>query len=936
MTKAASPKNAALKKGDRLYLVDGSAYIFRAYHALPPLTRKSDGAPVGAVAGFCNMLWKLLADAKDDAIKEMGTPTHFAVIFDHSSQTFRNDLYSEYKANREAPPEDLRPQFSMIRDAVRAFGLPCIEMEGFEADDLIATYARQAEAKGAETVIISSDKDLMQLICDRTVMYDTMKNKLIRTEEVVEKFGVPPEMMIDLQALAGDSVDNIPGVPGIGPKTAALLLEEFGTLEKLLSGADTIKQNKRRENLIEFAEDARMSKLLVTLKTDVPDVEPMEEFGIKPIPHTQLVTYLEEMEFRTLTNRVRADSGAEAVPAPAEDGAQLNRDHYETIFDLEDLQKWIALIKSRGLVAVDTETDSLNAMSARLVGISLGLTGGKACYIPLLHGSDDLGLDDEDAARQLPKDQVLKELKPMLEDPAVLKIGQNMKYDALIFAEQGVALSPIEDTMLLSYVLDCGRHNHGMDELAQRHLGHKCISFKEVAGTGKKQKTFDQIPIKQASAYAAEDADVTYRLYQKLKPRLVPERMATVYETLERPLVPVIVQMEREGIKVDAQVLSHLSTDFAQRMAQYEREAYEFAGEKFTLGSPKQISDILFDKLGLPGGKKTAKGAWSTGADVLEQLAADGHDLPRAILQWRQMAKLKSTYTDALQQAINAKAGRVHTSYSLASTTTGRLSSTDPNLQNIPIRTQDGRKIRTAFVPKKGNVLLSADYSQIELRLLAHIADIEQLQQAFRDGVDIHALTASEMFGVPIDGMDPMVRRQAKAINFGIIYGISAFGLANQLGISRGEAKDYIASYFKKFPGIRAYMDETIKQAKANGYVETIFGRKSFVPNINAKNFAQRGYAERQAINAPIQGSAADVIRRAMIRMPGALAKANLSARMLLQVHDELVFEVPEKQATKTAEIVTEIMQNAASPAVDIPIPLIVECGFGANWDEAH
>ncbi len=927
-----------LKKGDRLYLVDGSAYIFRAYHALPPLTRKSDGLPIGAVSGFCNMLWKLLADASDDAIQEMGTPTHFAVIFDHSSKTFRNDLYDEYKANRSETPEDLIPQFPIIRDAVRAFGLPCIEMEGYEADDLIATYARQAEALDAETVIISSDKDLMQLVSDHTVMYDTMKSKLIRPEEVVEKFGVPPEMMIDLQALTGDSVDNIPGVPGIGPKTAALLLEEFGTLEKLLAGAETIKQKKRRENLIDYAEDARMSKVLVTLKTDVPNVVPMEEFGLGTIPHGQLVTFLEEMEFRTLTNRVRADAG-DASPAASSISTKetkIDRSSYETIFTMEALEKWVALIEARGICAVDTETNSLNAMSAQLVGISLAIAGGKACYIPLTHGSEGLDLDDEDASRQLKKADVIAALKPVLESQSVLKIGQNIKYDQIILANNGIDVQNIDDTMLISYALDCGRNNHGMDTLSDLHLGHQPISFKEIAGTGKAQKTFDQIPIKDAAAYAAEDADITFRLHEKLKPRLVPEKLTTVYETLERPLVPVIAKMEQAGIKVDRSVLSRLSGEFAQRMAEYEDEAHELAGEKFTLGSPKQISDILFGKLELPGGKKTAKGAWSTGADVLDQLAAEGHDLPKAILKWRQVAKLKSTYTDNLQSAINEKTGRVHTSYSLAATTTGRLSSNDPNLQNIPIRSENGRKIRTAFIPEEGNVLLSADYSQIELRLLADIANIPALQNAFAEGIDIHAMTASEMFDVPIEGMDPMVRRQAKAINFGIIYGISAFGLANQLGIPRGEAKAYIDAYFKKFPGIKAYMDKTIKDAKENGYVETIFGRKSFVPNINAKNFAQRGYAERQAINAPIQGSAADVIRRAMIRMMPALEDANLKAKMLLQVHDELVFEVPKSEVAKTTDVVKQVMENAACPAADLSVPLIVEAGQGMNWDEAH
>ncbi len=924
----------AAKSDRRLYLVDGSAYIFRAYHALPPLTRKSDGLPVGAVSGFCNMLYKLLTDMRDEH-----DPTHFAVIFDYSSKSFRNDLYKEYKANRPPPPEDLAPQFPLVRDATRAFGVPCLEVPDVEADDVIASYAREIEREGGECVIISSDKDLMQLVTDRVTMFDTMKNRRIGREEVVEKFGLGPEKVVEVQALAGDSVDNVPGVPGIGVKTAAQLIEEYGDLETLLAQAEDIKQKKRRENLIEFAEDARISKTLVALKDDVPLPEPIDDLAIRPIDPAPLVAFFKEMEFTTITRRVEVDLGvdgdADAVPSA---GGAPDTDGYATIFDPKELEAFVARARRRGLLAIDTETDSLNAMAANLVGVCLATAPGEACYVPLGHGADGLDLDDGDAdvSRQMEVGRALEILKPILSDPSVLKIGQNFKYDLNVLRRYGVNVAPVDDTMLLSYALDCGRGGHGMDELSGRHLGHETIKFSDIAGTGKKQKTFDQIPINEATRYAAEDADITLRLHSVLKPRLSPEGKTTVYQTLERPLVQVIADMEREGVKVDVKVLARLSADFAQRMAGHEAEAHELAGEAFNMGSPKQIAEILFGKLGLPGGKKTAKGAWSTKADVLEELAVEGHDLPRAILDWRSLSKLKSTYTDALPQAINAETGRIHTSYSLAATTTGRLASNEPNLQNIPIRTEDGRKIRTAFIAEKGNVLISADYSQIELRLLAHIADLKSMKDAFAGGADIHAMTASEMFGVPIEGMDPMVRRRAKAINFGIIYGISAFGLANQLGISRSEAKDYIDSYLEKFPGIRKYMDETIAGAKAAGYVETIFGRRTYVGGINDKNPAMRGYAERQAINAPIQGAAADVIRRAMARMPAALAKAKLSARMLLQVHDELVFEVPKAEADDACAVISKVMSGAPEPAMKLSVPLVVEAGVGRSWDEAH
>ncbi len=943
MAKSANAEK--LKKGDRLYLVDGSSYIFRAYHALPPLTRKSDGLPVGAVSGFCNMLWKLLIDIGDPAVKQFGQPTHFAVIFDPKGGSFRNNLYPEYKANRGEPPEDLVPQFPIIRDAVRAFGVPCVEQSGFEADDLIATYAREAEQRGADTVIISSDKDLMQLVSDHITMYDTMKSRKIDRDQVFEKFGVGPEGVIDVQALAGDSSDNIPGVPGIGVKTAALLLQEFGDLENLLANASSIKQNKRRENLIEFADQARLSKELVTLKTDVAVEEPIDSFFTRPIDKEALIKFLQGMEFTSLTKRVGGPKanhnnagGNQAVMSDEKSAptSEVNRDAYKIIFSGDELELFLQAARDSHVLAIDTETTSLNVMAARLVGISLCPKAGMACYIPLAHGGDGLALEDEFVSQQMKLEDVQALLNPILQDRSILKIGQNIKYDLTVLTNHGFAVASYDDTMLMSYALSCGLHNHGMDELSKRYLGHEPIKFADIAGTGKKQKTFDMIPIKEAGIYAAEDADITLRLHEILSPRLTREHMQTVYQTLERPMAAIIAGMEQAGVLVDIGILKKLSDEFAERMGGYEKKAHELAGEEFNIASPKQIGEILFGKLGLPGGKKTAKGAWSTDAEVLDGLAAEGVEIAQNILDHRSLAKLKGTYTDALQEAVNAKTGRIHTSYSLAATSTGRLSSNEPNLQNIPIRSEDGRKIRTAFIAAKGAKLISADYSQIELRLLAHIADLPSMKQAFAEGIDIHAMTASEMFGVPVKDMDPMVRRRAKAINFGIIYGISAFGLANQLGISRTEAKDYIASYFQKFPGIRAYMDETIAKAKAQGFVETIFGRKTHVPGINSKNGAQRAYAERQAINAPIQGSAADVIRRAMIRMPEALRAGGSSATMLLQVHDELIFECPDSEIEKSCALVAQVMEGACAPVLQLSVPLVVEAKAGVNWDEAH
>jgi len=916
-----------------LYLVDGSGYIFRAYFAIPPRST-SDGTPVNATFGFTNMLIKLLRDSDADAI---------AVIFDKSGKTFRNDIYPEYKAHRPEAPEDLVPQFAAIREATRAFNLPCIDMAGYEADDLIATYARQAKAAGAEVTIVSSDKDLMQLVDGGIAMLDPMKDRLIGRDEVVEKFGVQPEKVVDVQALAGDSTDNVPGVPGIGVKTAAQLITEYGDLDTLLARAGEIKQPKRREKLIENAELARISRRLVLLEQNVPVEVGIEGFGLKQPEPDDLRAFLERYEFRSLLRRLSDQLGGveetAAVPAAPESAAEAS---YELVQDLPALEAWVAAAQARGTVAVDTETTSLDPLAAELVGVSLAVTPGKACYIPLSHkgsGPADGGLDLEgstEAPKQIPLKQAIAALKPLLEDPGVLKVGQNIKYDMLVLARQGIAVAPVDDTMLLSYVLEGGLHGHGMDDLAQLHLDYQTIKFKEVAGSGKNQVTFDQVPLDKALDYAAEDADITLRLYELLKPRLVANRLTTVYETIERPLVPVLVKMEQTGIKVDRDTLRRMSNDFATRIGELETQIHKLAGRSFNIGSPKQLGEILFDEMSLPGGKKGKTGAYATGADVLEGLAAQGHDLPARVLDWRQLSKLKSTYTDALQNQINPETGRVHTSYSQAIASTGRLSSNDPNLQNIPVRTEEGRKIRTAFVAEKGHVLLSVDYSQIELRLTADIAEVEALKQAFHEGQDIHAITAAQVFGIPVEGMDPMVRRKAKAINFGIIYGISAFGLAQNLGIPQGEAKAYIEAYFERYPGIRAYMDKTKKEAHEQGFVTTLFGRKIHLPGIQDKNPARRSFSERAAINAPIQGTAADIIKRAMIRVPPALEQAKLSARMLLQVHDELMFEVPEAEVEATSALVREVMENACAPAVELSVPLVADAGTGANWAEAH
>ena len=995
---ASNPAARPLKKGDHLFLVDGSGYIFRAYHALPPLTRKSDGLQVNAVLGFCNMLWKLLAEMKNDK------PTHLAVVFDKSEKTFRSDFYSEYKAHRPDAPEDLIPQFPLIREAVHAFEIPCLEQAGFEADDLIATYARLATEAKATTTIVSSDKDLMQLVGNGVTMYDTMKDRRIGRAEVIEKFGVGPEKVIEVQALIGDSSDNVPGVPGIGVKTAAQLIGEYGDLETLLKRAGEIKQDKRRQSLIDNAEIARISKRLVTLDQNVPLDVPVDQLAVHEPDYKHLIAFLKAMEFNTITRRVaeKAEIDASQVEADAklasssipplqgEGGAasaapggvigdlfpppsptlphkgggstnaapgtltpislaaaraeaareqKIDRSKYECVRTLARLKEWIARAHELGVVAVDTETTSLDPMQATLCGFSLALAPNEAFYAPLAHKKDGGGdglFDAGLAADQIKEEDALKVLKPLLEDKSILKVGQNLKYDWLVFAQRGIEIQGYDDTMLISYVLDAGKGGHGMDDLSEKWLGHKTIHFGDVAGTGKSRVTFDCVAIDKATEYASEDADVTLRLWSALKPRLPAEHVATVYETLERAMPSVLARMERRGISIDRQVLSRLSGEFAQKQGALEEEIKTLAGEPLNPGSPKQLGDILFGKMNLPGGSKTKTGQWSTGARELEELAEQGHQLPRKILDWRQVSKLRSTYTEALPTYVNPTTHRVHTSYALAATSTGRLSSSEPNLQNIPVRTEEGRKIRRAFVAAPGMKLVSADYSQIELRLLSEVAEVPALRKAFQDGVDIHAMTASEMFGVPVKDMPSEVRRRAKAINFGIIYGISAFGLAAQLGIDQKEAGTYIKKYFERFPGIRDYMDETREFCREHGYVLTLFGRKCHYPDIKASNASIRSFNERAAINARLQGSAADIIRRAMIRMEGELDRAKLNAQMLLQVHDELIFEVPDGEVAKTMPVVKRVMEDAPHPAIALHVPLQVDARAADNWDEAH
>jgi DNA polymerase I len=1054
--------NSTLKPGDHLYLIDGSGYIFRAYFQStnqdPKYNKRSDGLPVGAVRLYCNMLWGLLKSKTGP-----NAPTHIAVIFDHSSKTFRNDFYPEYKAHRPEPPADMRPQFSLIRQATRAFNLPSVELENYEADDLIATYVKQAVAVGATVRIITSDKDMMQLIQPGVEIFDPGKEKVIGPDEVLEKFGVTPDKVVDVQAILGDASDNVPGVEGVGEKSASPVIRELGSLEAILNdpegskrklsgllaelnsnlkliageevklgsgtllakiafekfGIEVVKRDKKGEPTLDGAgveelaasgnsfyktvirakevqksittvdsivaqkDRALVSKRLVTLVDDVPVKEHIDSFSVDQPRASEIIGFLKAMEFTTITKTVATgldadisaidpvsveikywppEGGVPQAPdkpksempnmfaghlkaTPVEETDALaalrtipvNHAEYETITTIAALDKWIAAAMDQGFVCIDTETDSLDAMQAKIVGVSLALAPGRACYIPLAHkGAGDglfaAGLHEG----QIPLEQALPKLKQLFEAPSIMKIGQNLKYDMLLLKNYGINVAPLDDTMLLSYVTESGDVGHGMDELSQRHLGHKPIAFKDVAGSGKSTITFDRVAIDKATAYAAEDADITLRLWMVLKQKLLLMHKVTVYETLERPLVPVLTQMEFEGIEVDRGVLAKLSSEFANKQAIVETEIHKLAGQTFNIGSPKQLGEILYDKMALPGGRKTATGAWSTDSDALDDLATQGIDLAKRVLDWRQLAKLRSTYTDALPEFINPKTGRVHTSYAMASTSTGRLSSTDPNLQNIPVRTDDGRRIRTAFVAPKGKKLISADYSQIELRVLAHVAHIPQLTKAFADGLDIHAMTASEMFGVPIEGMESSVRRRAKAINFGIIYGISAFGLANQLSISREEAGEYIRTYFKRFPGIKDYMEATKAFARTNQYVETIFGRRMHFPRINSPNPSEKAFLERASINAPIQGSAADIIRRAMVRMSPALEQVGLKARMLLQVHDELIFECDESEVAATLKLVKSVMEKAPEPALKLSVPLSVDARAANNWDEAH
>lgn len=925
---------------NELYLVDGSGFIFRAYFAMAYGRKESmtnpDGVPVGAVYGFTNMLLKLLNDYH---------APYMAVIFDAARKNFRNDIYEEYKANRDDPPEDLVPQFALVREATEAFDIPALQLEGYEADDLIATYTRLAKEQGKRVVIVSSDKDLMQLIDDDVRMLDPMKNKFMTEPDVLEKFGVPPNRVVDVQALAGDSIDNVPGVPGIGIKTAAQLIEEFGSLEELLNRAGEIKQNKRRESLIEYREQAEISKKLVALDHHVPVPMALEEFKTHDPEKPKLMEFLQTHAFNSIITRLGGETVAPAANDPHQGDDSVESDnekppaikdnHYILINDKNELQRWMDEAVEAGILAIDTETTSLTPAKADLVGISIAITPGRAAYIPIGHKgaqADLLGEGGGDDIPQLPLSDVVSVMKPVLEDESVLKIGHNLKYDWQILKQAGIEMIAMDDTMLISYVLDGTSHSNGMDNLSSLYLSHTPIKYEEVAGKGKNQVTFDQVEISKALDYAAEDADITLRLYKLLKPRLVKEKMVTVYENIERPLIPVIARMEMEGIKVDPVILKEMSADFEKKLAVLEKDIHKMAGSEFNVASPKQIGQILFDEMGLTGGKKTKTGDWSTSVDVLEKLATDGHEIVQKILEWRSLAKLKSTYTDALQNEISSKTGRVHTSFAMAHVSTGRLSSSDPNLQNIPIRTEEGRKIRTAFVAKEGHTLLSVDYSQVELRLAAELAGIEALKKAFANGDDIHAITASIVFDVPLEEMTPEIRRQAKAVNFGIIYGISGFGLAKQLGIDTKTAANFINKYLERFKELKDFMEAAKEEARGHGYVKTRHGRKCYIKGINDKNGAMRQFGERQAINAPLQGTAADIMKIAMGRMERALDEAGLSAKMLLQVHDELIFEVPNAELEQTSALVREVMENVVS----LGVPLVAEAGSGQSWAEAH
>ena len=921
-----------IQKTDHFYLIDGSGYIFRAYYALPPLTRKSDGLPTGAVSGFCSMLFKLLEDSKSKENKQK--PTHFAVIFDSARKTFRNEIYSEYKANRSEPPDDLAPQFEYIRKSVLAFNLPSVDLVNYEADDLIATYVDQILEKGAKVTIVSSDKDLMQLYKKDVRIFDPMKNKFISEEDIKNKFGVDSSKVIDVQALAGDSSDNVPGVPGIGVKTAAELINKYGNLEKLLKSANEIKQNKRRETLIENKDKAIISKKLVTLKHDAPVDKTLSEFKLKKIDKDKLYKFLREMEFNRLLSSAISAYGEPNLEKIKNDNdlkekqTEINKKEYHLISDPEEIDHWIKEAEEAGEVVVDTETSSLDPHQAKLVGISLSSKIGKACYIPIGHNSK----------KCIGKDKVIKKLKPLLEDPSIKKIGQNIKFDFIIFYKQGIQLSSMEDTMLMSYVLDAGKNRHNMDTLSEIHLNHKTIKFKELVGSGKKEISFSEVDIEKARDYAAEDADITLRLYKKFSKSLKQEKMVNIYEVFEKPMIKILAFMEIEGIKIDNKFLKVLSFNFEKKIEKIQKKIFKISKKEFNIASPKQLGEIIYNDLKIAGLKKTKKGSFATNASVLEDLAFKGYEFPKLVLEWRQVSKLKNTYSDSLPEHINPETKRVHTSFLLAATTTGRLASSDPNLQNIPIKSDDGKFIRKSFIAEKNHILISADYNQIEMRILADLADVKELKKAFKNNEDIHSLTASQIFNIDIKKVNQDQRRKAKAINFGIIYGISQYGLAKQINVSNYEAEEFLDAYFAKFPEIKIYMDKTIKFCRRSGFVNNIFGRKSHFININDKNFNVRNFQERAAINAPIQGSASEIMRLAMIRLDKKFKEQkNQKTKMLLQIHDELIFETPKEEAKKISKLIIEQMSSVAkSDLYSFSIPLTVDLNVGDNWGMLH
>ena len=929
----------AVSEKKHIYLIDGSGFIFRAYYALPPLTRKSDGLPVGAVSGFCNMLYKFVEEARN--LEKIDRPTHLVVVFDSARKNFRNDIYKDYKANRENTPEDLIPQFDLIRKAVEAFNIPSIEMLNYEADDLIATFKEQASKKKIKVTIVSSDKDLMQLVDENTFMFDSMKDKFIDKEQVKEKFGVYPDKVIDIQSLAGDSSDNVPGVPGIGIKTAAELINEYGNLDNLLKNASNIKQPKRRQTLLDNKENALISKKLVTLKKDVPIKYSIDDFLLKPIDSKKILTFLKDMEFSRLYKKLENDYGLfENIPNDNSavkneislEKNKTNKKNFSLIFDLKNLEKILNKADEKGVFAIDTETNSLDPMVADLVGISLCVTPGEAFYIPVGHKKKE----DDLVKKQLKLNDVLKLIKPFLEDSSIKKVGQNIKYDYRIFLQHGIQMNSIEDTMLMSYALDAGKNRHGMDLLSEIHLDHKPITFKDVAGTGKSQVTFDQVDIEQAKEYACEDADITLKLYEAFEKRLFSENVLTVYDQLEKPLVKILSTIENNGVKIDQKILHKLSEKFSIEISNLEKKIFKIAKEEFNIGSTKQLGDIIYEKLKIAGSKKTKKGNFATNVSVLEDLADQGHEFPKLVLSWRQKSKLKNTYTDTLPTFINKKTKRIHTSFLLAATTTGRLASANPNLQNIPIKNTEGKEIRSAFVSEKNAKLISADYSQIEMRVLAHMADVKELKKAFLNQEDIHNLTASQIFNVSINKIDEDMRRKAKAINFGIIYGISSYGLAKQISVSNSEAESFLRSYFSKFPEIKTFMNDTISFCRKNGFVKTLFERKCHFPNINDKNHSIKTFQERACINAPIQGTAADILRLAMIKIDKKITDKEIDANLLIQVHDELLVECNDKIVSLTKKQIANEMENATDPLVKFSIPLTVDVKSGNNWNEAH